>query len=71
MTKNVTVELDEKVAADILALISALSWWGEDWHPMLGRSEEAITPLRDVITYETAQASIKAVTEFALTVNQA
>lgn len=67
---TVKVELEEKVAADVLALITALVWWGEEWHPLLGRAEEAISPLREVITHQVAQDSIQAVTEFALTVNE-
>lgn len=51
---NVTVVLDELVAADVLALLTAVAEWGDEWVPIAGRSSEAIPALREVIRYEVA-----------------
>ena len=50
----VQVELDEAVAADVLALVTTCAGWGEEWEPLLGRAGEAIDPLRAAIHVELA-----------------
>ena len=52
---SVTVELDEGVAAHLLAFLTAVAQWGDEWEPVAGRSLGAIEPLRAVLTIDVAR----------------
>ena len=52
---TVTVQLDPDVAADLLALLTAIAQWGEEWEPVAGRSLGAIDPLRAVLPVDVAR----------------
>lgn len=62
---TVQVELDEAVAADVLAFLTACAGWGDEWQPLLGRADEAIAPLREALRIDVALESRDRITDAA------
>lgn len=62
---TVTVHLDPEVAADVLALLTAIAEWGDDWALIAHRSIEAIEALRAVLPIDLARDAYSATADGA------
>ena len=63
---HVSVQLDEKVAADVLVLVRTVAGWGDEWADILGRAAEAIEPLQNVTGIEDERDSRGRMAEAAI-----